>query len=65
MLMAYDDGGLKIKDIPADDTRVPRYPIEKLSTAIWILREARTRRPDMEWTISGKGPYRVVGTPKA
>jgi len=72
MLMAYEDLGFKIKDIPTDDPRVPLYPIENRPKAMRILAQARTERPDKKWAIQGrtrkgktqKGPYRVVGTDK-
>jgi hypothetical protein len=61
MLMAYEDLGFKIKDIPADDPRVPLYPIESLSSAEEIMVWARTEHPTVRWVIEGKGPYRVHG----
>lgn len=68
MLMAYEDLGFQIKDIPTDDPRVPSHPIEKLPTAKRILAQAKTERPDLNWKIEGKGkkkgPYRVVATAK-
>jgi hypothetical protein len=64
MLMAYEDLGFKIKDT-TDDPRVPLYPIEKRPTAMEIIADARTQRPDLNWAIEGKNgkkvPYRVVG----
>lgn len=68
MLMAYEDLGFQIKDIPTDDPRVLSYPIEKKPTAMRILAQAKTERPDLSWNIEGKdkgkGPYRVVATAK-
>jgi hypothetical protein len=69
MLMAYEDIGLQIKDIPTEDTRVPLYPIKRLPTAMRIIAAARMKRRDLKWAIERKngkkGPYRVVGTPKS
>jgi len=61
MLMAYEDLGFTIKDIPTDDPRVPAYPIESLSSAQEIIVWARAERPTVRWVIEGKGPYRVHG----
>lgn len=69
MLMAYEDLRFQIKDIPTDDQRVPLYPIEKKPTAMRILAQARTERPDLNWNIEekakGNGPYRVVASAKS
>ncbi len=59
MLMAYDDHGFTIKDIPTDDTRVRSYPIDDLSQAKQILARAKKERPEVRWTIEAKGPFRV------
>ena len=59
MLMAYDDCGFKIKNIPTDDTRVGPNPIEDLSKAQEILEWAKHERPTVKWTLEGKGPFRV------
>jgi hypothetical protein len=61
MLMAYEDGGLRIKDIPMEETRVPLYPIESRSDAERILEEAKRQRPDLRWAIKGTGPYGIHG----
>ena len=61
MLMAYEDLGFTIKDIPTDDPRVPVYPIENLSRAKEILAWAETERPAVRWVIEGNGPFRVHG----
>jgi hypothetical protein len=37
MLTAYWDVGLQIKDLPADDSRVPLFPFENLSFAESVL----------------------------
>jgi hypothetical protein len=60
MLMAYWDLGLQIKDLPADDPRVPYFPFEKLGYAESILARAKTLRPDIEWRIKEQhGSYSV------
>jgi hypothetical protein len=60
MLMAFDDGGFKIKDVPMDDTRIPRLPIESQAQAVVILKWARDQQvPDVQWAIVGNGPYGV------
>jgi len=61
MLMAYEDCGFKIKDIPTEETRVPLHPIENLADAQRILAEAQRQRPDIQWAIKGTGPYGVRG----
>ncbi len=61
MLMAYDDCGFTIKDVPMEETRVPLRPIENLSDAERILAEAKRQRPDVHWVIKGAGPYGVHG----
>jgi hypothetical protein len=59
MLMAYDDNGFTIKDIPTDDTRVGLYPIDDLSQAKEILVRAKKERPEVRWIIEAKGPFRI------
>ena len=61
MLIAYEDLGFTIKDIPTDDTRVPPYPTESLSRAQELMAWAKTQSPTVRWVIEGKGPYRVHG----
>jgi hypothetical protein len=63
MLMAYDDCGFKVKDVPTEETRLPIHPIENLSDAKRILSEAQKQRPDVRWQIRGTGPYGVHGEP--
>jgi len=63
MLVAYDDCGFTIKDIPMEETRVPLHPIESRSDAARILAEAIRRRQDVRWVIKGTGPYGVHGQP--
>lgn len=62
MLVAYEDSGLKIKDIPLDDTRVGPESIANLDDAIRIRDEAVARRPEVRWNIVGEGPWVVHGT---
>jgi hypothetical protein len=65
MLMAYEDmGEFRIKDVPADDPRVPLYPINYLSKAAEIREWAKNQGDDFIWKIEGKGPYRVSGNPR-
>jgi hypothetical protein len=59
MLMAYEDLGFQIKDIPLEDPRVPLFPIEKRSDAVTILKKAKSQRPEILWVLEGDGPYRV------
>jgi hypothetical protein len=59
MLMAHDDGGFTIKDIPSDDARVGESPIRELSAAMKILGWAKKIAPKVNWQLEGKGPYRV------
>ncbi len=59
MLMAYDDLGRTIKDIPTDDQRVDLYPIETISKAKEILAWAKKERAAARWIIEAKGPFRV------
>lgn len=63
VLMAYEDLGFKIKDIPTDDPRIPQYPIDSLSRAEEIMAWARKERPTVRWAIKGSGPYGVHGQP--
>jgi hypothetical protein len=61
MLVAYEDLGLKIKDIPGDDTRVGPHPIATYEDAVRIRDEAVAERPEVRWEIVGKGPWGVHG----
>jgi hypothetical protein len=61
MLVAYDDLGLKIKDIPGDDARVGPNPIAAHVDAIRIRDAAMAERPEVRWEIVGKGPWGVHG----
>lgn len=58
-MMAHDDGGFTIKDIPSDDARVGASSIRELSAAIKILAWAKKIAPKVDWLLEGKGPYRV------
>jgi hypothetical protein len=60
MLMAYDDCGYTIKDVPGgDDSRPGANPIDNLSAAMKILAWAKKISPKANWVLEGKGPYRV------
>jgi hypothetical protein len=62
MLMAFDDGGFKIKDVPTDDPTIPLFPIESHAQAGVILEWAGKQLiPDVQWAIVGEGPYGVHG----
>ncbi len=59
MLMAYEDGGFKIKDTTTEDARVDPYPIGSLDKAKQILARANMERPAAQWILEGTGPFRV------
>ena len=59
MLMAYDDGGYTIKDVPSQDARVVALPIGDLAAAQKILAWAKKVAPNVNWVLEGKGPCRV------
>jgi hypothetical protein len=61
MLVAYEDLGFKIKDIPGDDARVPPHPIATHANAVQIRDAAMAERPDVRWEIVGNGPWGVYG----
>jgi hypothetical protein len=62
MLMAFDDGGFTIKDVPTDDPTIPLFPIESHAQAGVILEWAGKQQiPDVQWAIVGEGPYGVHG----
>jgi hypothetical protein len=57
--MAYDDGGLKIRDYPMEEARVHWHSIQDRESAERILAWAKTERPDIVWVIIGNGPFGV------
>jgi len=60
MLTAYWDLGLQIKDLPADDPRVPQFPFEHLSSAESVFAQAKLARPEVHWEIKEQsGSYSV------
>lgn len=59
MLVAYDDGGFKITDIPLEQTPFPQHFTETLLLAEKILAWAEERRPEVNWIIASSGPYSV------
>lgn len=64
MLVAYEDRGkLRIEEIPKEETRMPVHPINLFESAIRILEKASQKRPDIQWTIVGGGPYSVKENP--
>jgi len=62
MLVAYEDSGLKIKDIPLDEARVGPKPIATPEDALRIRDQAVAQRPEVRWNIVGEGPWGVHGT---
>lgn len=62
MLVAYEDPGLKIEEIPLDDSQVGPKPIATLEAAARIRDEAADERPEVRWDIVGAGPWGVHGT---
>ena len=60
MLVAYEDLGLKIKDIPGEDTRVGPHPIATHPDAVRIREAAMAERPEVLGN-SGDGPWGVHG----
>jgi hypothetical protein len=63
MLIAYEDRGFHIDEIPAGDIGVFLHPVESFDEAKRILAEAFKRRPDVGWLIVGTGPWGVRGEP--
>ena len=61
MLVAYEDRGLQIKEIPASEIIVFKHPIANHAEALRILDEAAKLRPDVHWVIVGLGPWGVRG----
>jgi hypothetical protein len=61
MLVAYEDRGLQIKEIPSSEIKIFRHPIASHAEAIQILDEAAKLRPDVHWVIVGLGPWGVRG----
>jgi hypothetical protein len=61
MLVAYEDRGLQIKDIPAKEITVFQHPFASHTEALRILAEAEKQRPDVHWVIVGLGPWGVRG----
>jgi hypothetical protein len=62
MLVAYEDPGLKIEEIPLDDSLVGPKPIATRDDAVRIRDEAADQRPEVRWEIVGVGPWGVHGT---
>jgi hypothetical protein len=61
MLVAYEDLGFKIADIPPDDPRVPSRSIDTHANAEKVLAWAKVERPEITWRIVGDGPFGVHG----
>jgi hypothetical protein len=59
MLVAYDDGGFKITDIPPEQTPFPAHFTETLLLATKLQEWAKERQPGTRWIIVGSGPYSV------
>ena len=61
MLVAYENHGLQIKEIPEEDIRVFLHPISSHAETLRILADAARQRPDVRWVIVGVGPWGVRG----
>jgi len=61
MLVAYEQHGLQIKEIPEEDIKVFLHPIASHTETLRILAEAARQRPDVRWVIVGLGPWGVRG----
>ena len=63
MLIAYEDRGLQIEEIPAEAIITFEHGVAVHDEALRILAEATKRRPDVQWLIVGLGPWGVRGEP--
>jgi len=61
MLIAYEDRGFHIDEIPTGDIGIFLHRVESFDEAKRILAEARKRRPEVQWLIVGTGPWGVRG----
>lgn len=61
MLVAYDDKGLQIEEIPDDEIKIFAHQIASHDEALRILAEAEKQRPDVHWLIVKTGPWGVRG----
>jgi hypothetical protein len=63
MLVAYEDRGLRIEEIPPEEIMTFEHPVADHDEALRILAEAVKQRPDVQWLIVGLGPWGVRGEP--
>ena len=61
MLVAYEDKGIHIKEIPVEDIKVFLHHVDNQDEAKRILAEAEKLRPDVQWLVVGNGPWGVRG----
>ena len=61
MLMAYEDQGLQIREIPPEEIMKFHHPVATYAESRRILDEAAKQRPDVHWVIVGTGPWGVRG----
>jgi hypothetical protein len=54
MLIAYEDRGFHIDEIPDGDIGVFLHPVESFDETKRILAEAFKRRPDVQWGVRGE-----------
>ena len=63
MLVAYEDKGIRIEEIPLEDIKVFLHHVDTQDEAKRILAEATKLRPDVQWLVVGIGPWGVRGEP--
>jgi hypothetical protein len=63
MLVAYEDRGVQIKEIPPEEIMTFEHPVAGHDEVVRILAEAVKQRPDVQWVIVGLGPWGVRGEP--
>jgi len=63
MLVAYEDRGLQIEEIPPEEIMTFEHPVADHDEALRILAEATKQRPDVQWLIVGLRPWGVRGEP--
>lgn len=61
MLVAFDDHGLRVEEIPAQEIMMFQHPIADHEEARRILDEAKKQHPEVQWVIVGSGPWGVRG----
>jgi hypothetical protein len=53
MLVAYENRGLQIEEIPPEEIMIFQHPVAEHAEALRILAEAEKQRPDVRWVIVG------------